>query len=57
VTGTVKGDTLVIELKVKRDGQDMTITYTGTLDGADKMKGTVAFSMGGSGKWTAAKKK
>jgi hypothetical protein len=56
VTGTVKGNTLVIELKAKMEDQPTTVTYTGTLDSPGKMHGTVSFSGGPSGKWTAATK-
>jgi hypothetical protein len=57
VTGTGKGNTLVLELKAQVNDEAATITYTGTLDSPGKMHGTVAFSVGGSGKWTATPKK
>jgi len=58
VTGTVKGDTAVIEFKGERDGQAFTATYTAKIEGADKMTGTLVFAPGDTtGKWTATRKK
>lgn len=58
VTGTVKGNDIVFSIFVHTRGQDVRITYTGKLQGPDKMKGTVRFgdnAEGGEGTWTGKK--
>jgi len=59
VTGTFKADTatLVVKPKPQDDGTPVTVTYTAKIESADKMSGTVVFSAGGTGKWTATRKK
>jgi hypothetical protein len=52
VTGTVKGDK--VEFSFGSDAGSA--KYSGTLDGADKMKGTVDYGELGKGTFTAAKK-
>ena len=48
VTGTIKGDAITFSIKVDLQGQETTITYTGTVTG-DTMKGTIMFGeMGGA---------
>jgi hypothetical protein len=56
VTGTVKGDMAVFGFEFSREGQTYKATYTGAIETPTKMKGTVEFSAGARGKWTADKK-
>ena len=56
VTGTMKGDQAVFWFEASRDGQTVKATYTGTMESPTKMTGTIEFSTGAKGKWTAAKK-
>ena len=56
VAGTVTGSTAVFGFDFKDDGQTVKATYTGTIEGPTKMTGTVEFSVGERGKWTATKK-
>src|SRR5467141_1949945 len=57
VTGTVKGDTATFGFEFKRDDLTLKAVYTGNLDGAEKMNGTVRFEPEGpTGKWTATRK-
>ncbi len=51
VTGTLKGAAITFSVKVKAQDQDMTITYTGTIEG-DTMKGKVGFGDAGDGTFT-----
>jgi hypothetical protein len=59
VAGTVKADaaTLIVKPKPQDDGTPVTVTYSAKIQSADKMSGTVVFSAGGAGKWTATRKK
>jgi hypothetical protein len=52
VSGTVKGDK--VEFTFSTDAG--AAKYSGTLDGANKMKGTVDYGEAGKGTFTAAKK-
>ena len=54
VTGTVKGNELTINFKVNAQGQDLPITYTGTVEG-DTIKGKVALGELGEGTFTGKK--
>ena len=56
VTGTVKGQKAVFGFEFTRDGEAGKATYTGTIESPTKMTGTVEFSGGPKGKWTATKK-
>jgi len=56
VTGTVKGDQAVFGFEFKNEDQTVKATYTGKVEGPAKMTGTVEFSGGPKGKWTATKK-
>src|SRR5262245_41002706 len=56
VTGTVKGDKAVFGFEFTREGETFKATYTGTIESPTKMTGTVEFSGGPKGKWTATKK-
>lgn len=48
VTGTVKGSAITFTIKANADGQEFTMTYSGTVTG-DTMKGTIKFGdMGGA---------
>ena len=49
--GTLKGTAITFSVKVKAQDQDMTITYSGTVEG-DTMKGKVAFGDAGEGSFT-----
>jgi len=51
VTGTLKGSAITFSVKVKAQDQDMTLTYSGTIEG-DTMKGKVAFGDAGEGAFT-----
>ncbi|MFY9557544.1 MAG: hypothetical protein WAV20_10380 [Blastocatellia bacterium] len=55
LTGTVKGADVKFSFKLSAQGQDLTITYTGKVDG-NSMKGTAAYGELGEGTWTAKKK-
>lgn len=57
LTGTVKGADVKFSFKLNAQGQDLTITYTGKIDGKDSMKGTAAYGELGEGTWSAKKKK
>ncbi|HEX2862072.1 MAG TPA: hypothetical protein VHN79_10555 [Lacunisphaera sp.] len=51
VTGALKGREIRFSVKVSAQGQEITITYSGTLEG-DTMKGKVAFGDAGEGSFT-----
>ncbi len=50
--GSIKGGEIKFTVTLKFEAQSITATYSGTVNG-DAMKGTVQFSNGGSGSWTA----
>jgi hypothetical protein len=56
LTGMVKGVEVKFTVKINAQGQDLTITYAGKIDGKDSMKGTAAFGELGEGTWTAKRK-
>jgi hypothetical protein len=56
LTGTVKGADIKFTVKVNAQGQDLTINYTGKIDGKDSMKGSASFGEMGEGTWTAKRK-
>jgi hypothetical protein len=56
LTGTVKADKAVWSFEVSPGGDAIKVTYTGTLDGDAKMKGTIDFGSLGKGTFTATKK-
>ena len=56
LTGTVKGAEVKFSFKLNAQGQDLTITYTGKVEGKDSMKGTAAYGELGEGTWTAKRK-
>lgn len=56
LTGTVKGADVKFTIKINAQGQDLTVAYTGKIDGKDSMKGTASFGEMGEGTWTAKRK-
>jgi hypothetical protein len=56
LTGTVKGADVKFTVKVNAQGQDLTVTYAGKIDGKDSMKGSASFGEMGEGTWTAKRK-
>jgi hypothetical protein len=56
VSGIVKGTQAVFGFEFKNEDQTVKATYTGTIESQTKMSGTVEFSGGPKGKWTATKK-
>jgi hypothetical protein len=56
VTGTVTGNKAVFGFEFSRDDQKLKATYTGTIEAPGKMTGTVEFTGGEKGKWTATRK-
>ena len=52
VEGTVKGNAINFNVKVNAQGQDVVISYTGTIESGG-MKGTVKLGDLGTGTWTA----
>lgn len=56
LTGTVKGADIKFTIKINAQGQDLTVIYTGKIDGKDSMKGTASFGEMGEGTWTAKRK-
>jgi hypothetical protein len=55
VTGSVKGNAVVIQFRVEAQGMEMDVIYKGTVDGA-AMSGTVTLGDFGEGKFTGKKK-
>jgi hypothetical protein len=56
VTGTVKGNQVTWTFDAAPGGDTIKVTYTGTLEGDNKMKGTVELGSLGKGTFTATKK-
>jgi hypothetical protein len=54
--GTVKGSAITYVIALDMGGQQLTITYSGTVNG-DAIEGTADFGGMGSGKWTVKRKK
>ena len=52
LTGTVKGGKVDFVIKVDVQGQQMTLTYTGTVEKDGSMKGTAELGEVGSATWT-----
>jgi hypothetical protein len=50
--GSLRGRDIKFVVTLKFQTETIVVTYTGTVEG-DSMKGTVQFSNGGSGSWTA----
>jgi hypothetical protein len=58
VTGSVKGNKVVFGLEVPdpNGGQNIKISYSGTIESSTKMTGAIKATSGQQGKWTATKK-
>lgn len=56
LTGTVKGNQATWTFTADAGGESVKVTYTGTLDGDNKMKGTLDLGSVGKGTFTATKK-
>jgi hypothetical protein len=54
--GTIKGADIAFAIVFDMQGQQMTITYAGKIDG-EAMSGTIEFGGMGSSTWTAKKRK
>ena len=55
IKGTVKDNKITFSFGSEVQGQAFTVTYTGTVESADSMKGTVDLGGVGSGSFTAKK--
>ena len=53
LTGTVKGPDITFKFDLDAQGTALSITYTGTVDGKDSMKGKVDLGALGEGTFTA----
>ena len=53
LTGTVKDNKVDFVIKVEAQGQQLTSTYTGTVEKDGSMKGTAELGEFGSATWTA----
>ena len=56
VTGTVKENTAVFGFEFTNEGETHKATYTGTIESATRMSGTMEITGGPKGKWTATRK-
>lgn len=54
VTGTVKGNEVTLQYTVSGQGQELTVVYTGVVEG-DTMKGKVTLGQFGEGTFTGKK--
>jgi len=54
VTGTVNGNEVTLKYSISAQGQELTVTYTGTVEGAT-MKGKVSLGELGEGTFTGKK--
>jgi len=54
--GTIKGADIAFSIVIDMQGQQMTITYVGKIEG-ESMAGTIEFGGMGSATWTAKKRK
>src|SRR5687767_7974622 len=52
LTGSVKGRDITFSFEAEAQGISLDVTYTGTIDGKDTMKGKVAFGEFGGGTFT-----
>ena len=50
--GSLNGDSIRFEVRLRYRNESMTVSYTGTVRG-DEMSGSVRFGDAGDGKWTA----
>jgi hypothetical protein len=58
IAGTVKDGRVVFGFEAVRDGEPFKAVYTGTVNSATRLAGTVEFSgaLAGTGTWTATRK-
>ena len=56
LAGTLTGKNVTFTINVNVQGTDLTVVYTGTVDSAATMKGTVKLGDLGEGTFTAKKK-
>lgn len=56
VTGSIKENKATFGFEFENDGVKRKASYTGTLESATKMSGTMEITEGPKGKWTATKK-
>ena len=56
VTGTVDGNKVEIRFEVSPSGDAIQVVYSGTLEGANKIKGTVKLGSLGEGTFTGERK-
>jgi len=56
VSGSVKGDQVVIEFQADAGGQAIKVVYSGAIESPTRMKGKVDFGGQLSGTWTATRK-
>jgi hypothetical protein len=56
-TGTIKGRTLTFAFPASSGGQDFVMAFTGKVDDADSMSGTIDFSGMATGTFTAKRAK
>ena len=56
VSGSIKDNKAIFGFEFTNNGATNKATYTGTIESATKMTGTVEFTTGRKGKWTATKK-
>jgi hypothetical protein len=56
LTGTVDGQNIEIVINAEVQGTALTVTYRGTIESHDAMKGDVDLGGLGSGTWTAKRK-
>jgi hypothetical protein len=56
IEGTIKDKAISFSAKISAQGQEIVLTFAGTVD-QDTMKGTVDFGGMGSANWTGARKK
>ena len=56
IEGTIKESAITFSAKINAQGQELVLTFTGTVD-QDSMKGSVDFGGMGSTDWTGVRKK
>jgi hypothetical protein len=56
ISGTLKGADVTLQYTISADGNELTVTLKGKLDG-ETMKGGADFGSAGEGDWTAKKAK
>ena len=58
VTGSVQGDTVVLEVAASGLGRTLRLSYTGHIEASDRISGTMIRNISGTrtaGKWTATR--